>query len=539
MSTEYFRLNKPITPTKPSVGLSWRVQLIVFAIAALAVISRRPDAITNPQFFAEDGSVWYADAYRLGFQSLFTPDAGYLQTFPRIVAVFAALFPLMFAPLLMSVIGIVVQVLPVNMLASSRFADWGSLPFRLVMGFLYLALPNSRELDVVITNAQWHLALLACILVLAPSTVQWKWRVFDVCILLLSGLTGPFCLLLLPIAISMWWVRRGNWRIVITLLVAACAVTQLLVLYRADPAIRSSAPLGASARLLIDLLSGHVFLAAILGFANYTERLLPILLFLVTILGSGVFAYVLFKTKLEFRLFIIFSLLVFAASLKSPLVSRSDPQWEVLDHAYGIRYWFFPMLAFVWSLLWCAQPGQSKWVRRFAAAMLVLMLIGIAKDWEYPAFSSHDFAQYAQKFDKMPRGETMVFPLYPDGWNMQLVKGSRRCGALPTGSIDEPKDHATATGSVTVVGWVNASEPVENVGVYLDGHSKQTVTPSLPRPDVDKKYPGGPVKDKGWRTSLDLSKANAGMHVIEVHAHLRGGCDGVIGTAAVETGRIP
>ena len=434
----------------------------------------------------------------------------------------------------MNVIGIVIQVLPVNILASSRFANWGGLPLRLVMGFLYLALPNSRELDVVITNAQWHLALLACLLVLASSPASWKWRLLDIGVLLLSGLTGPFCVLLLPVGVMMWWVRRDNWRIITNLVIAACVVAQLLVLYRADPAIRSTAPLGASPRLLIDLLSGHVFLAAILGFANYTERLAPILLLLVTIVGSAVFAYALLKTKLEFRLFVLFSLLVFAASLKSPLVSRIDPQWEVLDHAYGIRYWFFPMLAFVWSLLWCAQPGQSKWVRRFAAAMLVLMLVGIAKDWEYPAFSNHDFQQDAKKFDEMPPGEAMVFPLYPDGWTMRLIKGSRSCEALPTGSIDEPKDLVPPAGSVPVVGWVNAQEPVVEISIYFDGTLNQSVQPDTIRPDVDRKYPGGPVKEKGWKGSLDLSKQRVGAHTIEVRAKLKDGCESVLGRRSVK-----
>ncbi len=535
MSTEYFRLNHPINRNKSSTGLSWQMQLVVFLIAVLAVISRRPDAVTNPQFFAEDGAVWYADAYQLGLHSLLVPDAGYLQIFPRVVAALATLVPLLFAPLLMSVIGIVVQVLPVNVLASSRYANWGSLSLRLIMGFLYLALPNSRELDVVITNAQWHLALLACIVVLAPSPVTWKERGFDLWVLLLSGLTGPFCVLLLPIGGIIWWVRRGAWRIATNLLIGACAVTQLLVLHKADPAIRSSAPLGASPRLFIDILSGHVFLAAIFGFDNYPARFPLGVMVLIAILGSAILAYTLFRVKLEFRFFIIFSLLIFAASLRSPLVSRSDPQWQVLDQAYGIRYWFYPMLAFLWSLLWCAQPGQIRWVRRFAVVMLVLVVIGITKDWEYPPFSDHHFAQYAKKFEEMPRGEAMVFPLYPDGWTMQLVKRGDNCRVLPIGFIDQPPDNAQESGSIAVSGWVNAPEPVEKISIYLDGSLKQSFQPNALRPDVDRKYPGGPVKEKGWQTSLDLSKANSGMHLLEVHARLRDGCDGVIGIKSVET----
>ncbi len=533
MSSEYFRLNNPVTQTK-SPGLSWRLQLVVFAIAALAVISRRPDAITNPQFFAEDGAVWFADAYRLGFHSLFVPDAGYLQIFPRLIAGLAVLVPLIFAPLLMNMVGIVVQVLPVNLLASARFADWGSLPLRLVMGFLYIALPNSRELDVVITNAQWHLALLACILVLASSPVTWKWRVFDICLLLLSGLTGPFCLLLLPIAVIMWWMRRSNWRIVTSLVVAGCALAQLLVLYRADPSIRYSAPLGATTRLFIDLLSGHVFLAAMFGFSNYSERLPFTFLVLVALLGLVLFAYALLRTKLEIRLFVLFSLLVFAASLRSPLVSRSDPQWQVLDHAYGIRYWFFPMLGFLWSVVWLAQPGKNKWLRSFALAVIALMIFGIAKDWEYPAFSDHNFAQYAREFERMPSGKAMVFPLYPDGWTMQLVKGSRNCQTIPAGYVDQPNNGSVVAGQATLQGWVAASEPVAGVTVYLDGNFVETLVPNISRQDVDQKYPSSSTKNKGWRGALDLSRQRPGSHVIEIRARLKDGCESVLGVRSVE-----
>jgi hypothetical protein len=58
------------------------------AVGAIAVvIARRPDAVTNAQFWAEDGTIWFATAYdHGGFASLFVPYNGYLQTFSRLVA---------------------------------------------------------------------------------------------------------------------------------------------------------------------------------------------------------------------------------------------------------------------------------------------------------------------------------------------------------------------------------------------------------------------------------------------------------------------
>src|SRR5260370_8046744 len=84
----------------------------------------------------------------------------------RLTAALAQLFPLTGAPLLFNLVAILFQVLPVSFFLSSRFASLGTQRSRFLLGFLYLALPNSFEVNANVTNAQWHLALLACLVVL-------------------------------------------------------------------------------------------------------------------------------------------------------------------------------------------------------------------------------------------------------------------------------------------------------------------------------------------------------------------------------------
>src|ERR1039457_6643827 len=96
----------------------------LFACAILA--ARRPDAIFHSQFWAEDGHVWFADAYNLGWwQALFQVHTGYFQTFPRLGASLALLVPLSLAPLLLNLLAIAVRALPVNLLLSARSSAWG------------------------------------------------------------------------------------------------------------------------------------------------------------------------------------------------------------------------------------------------------------------------------------------------------------------------------------------------------------------------------------------------------------------------------
>lgn len=73
----------------------------LFAVAAfILIVSRRPSSLTNPQFWAEDGRNWYADAFNHGIlYSLTTPEAGYFQTFSRLTAIASLSVPLAYAPL--------------------------------------------------------------------------------------------------------------------------------------------------------------------------------------------------------------------------------------------------------------------------------------------------------------------------------------------------------------------------------------------------------------------------------------------------------
>jgi hypothetical protein len=181
--------------------LTWHWQLFVLISAFIIVILRKPDAVFNPQFWAEDGAVWYASAYNLGvIRSVFLPLVGYFQTFSRLTAAFVQMFPLSYAPLIFNLIAIFVEVLPVPFLLSSRFAAViPRLDARILIAFLYLAIPNSWEVHANLTNAHWHLALLAFMVLIATPSITCASQMFDRAVVLASGLSGPFSLFLMPL----------------------------------------------------------------------------------------------------------------------------------------------------------------------------------------------------------------------------------------------------------------------------------------------------------------------------------------------------
>ncbi len=407
-------------------GLSKELQLLIFFAGLAIVFLRRPDALVDPQFFAEDGKIWFGDAYNGGWlATLFTPYAGYLQTLPRLVAGLAVLVPLRFAPLLMNGFGAAIQVLPANVLLSARCARWASLRGRVLMAAIYLALPNAKEVHVTITNAQWHWALLACLLMFSAVPKHVLYRVFDVGVALLCGLTGPFCFVLAPLGFLFYWKRRARWHLVLTGVLAICALIQAIILVR-SAADRFHDPLGASPQLFIRILAGDVYLATLAG--HWAPMNLHLLFYAaVAVIATALVAYVFMNASFEFRLFMVFSAAIFLASLRTPITAQHiEPQWWHLRGSMGSRYWFFPTLAFAWCIVWCAALGRSRPWRMVARAGIAVMCIGVVADWRYPAYTDLHFPGYAKQFASAAPGTAVTIPLNPylihERWAVRLVK---------------------------------------------------------------------------------------------------------------------
>jgi hypothetical protein len=405
-----------------SVLSPW-LQAVILAVSVMLVVSHRPDALLNPQFWAEDGTLWYAQAHNLGWWNVFfQPESGYLCVLTRITAGLAQLVPLAAAPLLFNLVAIFFQVLPVNFFLSSRFASLARLRDRLLLSFLYLALPNSFGVNANITNALWHLALLACLVILASPACSLLWRCFDVGTLVLSSLTGPFAIMLWPLAAVAWgWKRRSRWTAALLALLTAGALLQTVVYLRTGSTARIQGSLGASPLLLAKILATQVFGAALMGKNTLPYRHSYTLhAVLIAIAGIAVFLYALWKARWELKLFIVFAGVVLTAALSNPMAP--PPKWQALLTAWGERYWFVPMLAFVAALVWMVGSDRPRNVRMIASTALLLMSIGVVRDWRHLRFVDLHFDDYARQYSDLPRGSSLTVPLNPPGWSMTLTK---------------------------------------------------------------------------------------------------------------------
>ena len=405
-----------------------RRAVFLFLCTLLLVVSRRPDVLFHAQFWAEDGKIWYADAYNLGVvQPFLHPAAGYFDTLPRLAALFVQVLPFRMAPLVLNCIAILVQVLPALFLMSARCRELGSTSGRCLFAFLYLALPNSQELHGNITNAQWRLALLALLILFARPGLTALWCAFDMSVVALSGLSGPFIIFLTPIAAILQRSEpRNRWRASLFIVAGSTAVVQVTTVLLASGSERPlNAVRAASPELLIQILAKQVFLAVLVGKRtlagfSFDSTLGMTLAILAVSAGVAIELYVFLKAPIVWKALILFSLCILGASMAFPMAL--SPQWPTLLASGGIRYWFFPMLAFVSSIVWMLHSGNPALVRGLALALLIAMLFGIVQDWGHPRAVDLQFAEYARKFSEQPPGTRFVIPINPVGWTMELVK---------------------------------------------------------------------------------------------------------------------
>jgi hypothetical protein len=405
-------------------------------LALLLLLTRRPDVFTNPQFFAEDG-VWYSQAYNQGgLNVLFKPNAGYQHLLPRIVGALVQPLPLAMAPLAFNIVGLLVRLLPVALLLSSRFDTL--IPSRLARYFLavYLvAIPNSSELYAILTNVNWHLALAHGMIFVARPDSRPAWRTFDIGLAIIAGLSGPFSILLTVIGAIRWYLRREPSILLLTVITAICGVVQIICLLFFTPeGSRVTGPLGASVPLFSHLIGGKIMLTSLIGDTIHHNLIMDryplpwnwaFAAFLL--LGGAVLLAIAFRRgPLELRLFIVFGILMCTASLLRPQGSPNEPQWKVLVEAElsgGARYWFVPTVVFIVALVSLTSKDAPRFARIAAFTLLALTPIGMLRDWRYFPWWETGFRASLPAYEAAPPGTTVDIPALPDkNWTLHLKK---------------------------------------------------------------------------------------------------------------------
>lgn len=394
-------------------------KLSLIAVLCIAItFLRQPNSFIHPQFWAEDGINWYKDAYQYSFSSLFMSYAGTFQFFLRLVGVLATFFPISWAPSIFVYSALFIQILPILIIHSRRFKPlFPSQLFLWTVTSFYLLQPNTFEIHANLTNAGWHLALVAFLALIGPNPSSGVWKYFDITIIAISSLTGPFGIFLTPIAIINYAYSRTPFNKAKMLLILIISILQLITLSRTpSPATVNAQLVINNKSTVIQTIGSQTVGITTLGRNTIGRR---------TINGdvatiyfycySIVIAFALATQRRELKMFVIFGVIILFASLFRSQDNNLTSWWAYLvtGERGGGRYFYIPNLS--WFVGLVSLIKLKHWLLRTTVFTLVLpiIIIAIPADFKFMPRSDVGFYEFASKFQKSKKGTELCTPIHP------------------------------------------------------------------------------------------------------------------------------
>ncbi len=208
----------------------------LLVIFAMLVCLRMPQIIIKGRFWAEEGTVFFHNAWTMKpAEVLLISFGGYLNLIANASTLAARwLLPLRLAPYLTILVGLLFQLCAPLLLLTARDRWLESVYVRIVALFLLLLIPGAEEIWLQTLHCQFQLAL-CCGIILALETEPGKGRLFRYALLLLAPLCGPVAIAILPLFLARAALERSLPRLRQAVALTVGAVIQMLFFFHAVP----------------------------------------------------------------------------------------------------------------------------------------------------------------------------------------------------------------------------------------------------------------------------------------------------------------
>jgi hypothetical protein len=410
--------------------------LTTAAAIFLLLFLRRPDALTNPQFFAEDGMIFFHDQLLFGIrQALWIPHAGYVLAVQRLTALLGSYFCPLLAPSVYNVTALTLSACCCAFFILPAFrAVVRSDLVRFVVCCLFAIALDSAELIGTITQIQWFLQLTGILLLIRcwirkgePHAI---WRIIEGSLMLLLALSCPLLVLAVPLALWLLLRRKGTLQSVALL----AGVAFQLVVY-----VQAGESRGQSSVFQLHDLAGSLFvyLAARPVLSSLAGRPLAMTL---SGLNTGLYAAlagipVLIgltllwrKADWSVRIKILGCIYLALASGALALGARKTLRAEQAITFGGERYFYLAACSFVVLAAIAIEtflPKTPAWTK--SLLLLVLFSMGIGGNFNIPGFFPMHWELYQDLlgswYSNVRAGkpvQAIRIPINPPGWGVTL-----------------------------------------------------------------------------------------------------------------------
>jgi hypothetical protein len=391
---------------------------VALVVCAVILAARRPDQIRNPQLWAEEGKVWYAEAYTLGAKALLRSFGGYLNTTQRVVAAVAQWADPAWVPAIFAAAAFLLTLYVATRTQSARFPLTPYVGYALAV----VLVPDTFEVLLLTNNVDRVTAAGLLLVLLSRDARRWWEHAHDAAAASLFGLTGPYSILFAPLFVWRALRRRTSASVALAVLVIACGLTQgtLIVLHEKGK-LADEGPVAMGygeirPEKLLAVPGMRIAGSLLVGARVPADYPIPV----ETTLGVAVLAGVGFlalrkgPARTERVWLGIAFLLVLGAALYRCRLVLPD-----LCHAvYGNRYFYLPQLIVLWLLLALAVE-RKRWLSRAAAILLAWIVIVNIPRLREPGLQDFRWGDYAPF---IRAGRAVEIPTNPGGVEPWIVR---------------------------------------------------------------------------------------------------------------------
>ncbi len=393
-----------VTPRAPGFikQVPWWAVLLGCAVI---LVARSPGAFFHPQMWAEEG-IFYHQAYTMGAEAIFKELADYLHLVPRLTAALATSLDPAYVPTVFMAVPFVLTLWVVSRTLCVRCP----LPLPALCALAVVLVPDAGEVLLTTVNIQWVLAVGFILILVSEDPRNGFEYGHDIVALVLCGLTGPFSIVLAPLFAWRAITRRTTGSVVLAVVVAACALTQFIVIWHHPAGIPPNAKVEADAVVAVTgiRLAGSLFGGALLP--KSLPLVASVVLTILSIAGTALLtAWPGGARKARVWLGIICALMLAAAIYRYRFMLPM-----LCTPGNGSRYFFAPQVIVLWLLI--AAIGYGK---VFARLAIVLLVWSVAVN--VPRYRSDTLPDqhWEKTAPKIRAGEEVTFTINP-GWNFTL-----------------------------------------------------------------------------------------------------------------------
>ena len=411
-------------PGRPIVLGPGPVALGLLLYAGL-VLLRMPEIVLKGRFWAEEGAIFFANAWTLDpLHALAMPVGGYLNLVANAATLAARWFvPVASAPYLTIAVALAFQLVPPLILLTARDAWLRPWPVRLAGVALLLLVPGSDEIWLQTLHCQFELAV-ACGLILALEVPRGGRRVFSLGLLVLAPLCGPGAIALTPLFLLRALLDRTSGRAMQLGALALGSAVQMAFFfsfgtersYTLDPVVILS---------VVTVKDLVVPFTGITSSAGKVVRLqaavaagdVPLLVVLAPLVVFGGTAAIIWRAGNRPAFWLLAGA---AISALSAYVGALDGTIALIHTRAGARYAFVPLSLTALTFLALGAASKPFWRWPAAAVCVWLLIVGI-RAYVSPSRPFADGPSWRQQVALWHADPAYVMRLWPAPWTLTLA----------------------------------------------------------------------------------------------------------------------